>query len=217
MGAEFLCAVVSGKNVLKMPSLSKKIAFFDVDGTITRQDSFLDFIQYYKGKKKFYIGWLLLSPWLVLYKLKLISNWKAKERVLTYFFKGESLEVFQQKGDTYALQRFPQIIRSTALRAMQQHLQDQTEVYCVSASAENWLQAWCHKNGMGLIGTRLEVLDGRLTGKIAGLNCYGPEKVVRIREELSVEEYDEVYVYGDSPGDREMLALAHHPHYRFFS
>ena len=195
----------------------KKIAFFDVDGTITRRDSFLDFIQFYKGKKKFYIGWLLLSPWLVLYKLKLIPNWKAKERVLTYFFKGESLEVFQQKGDTYALQRFPQIIRPSALQAMQQHLQDQTEVYCVSASAENWLQAWCHKNGMGLIGTRLEVLDGRLTGKIAGLNCYGPEKVVRIREELSVEEYDEVYVYGDSPGDREMLELAHHPHYRFFS
>ncbi len=49
---------------------------------------------------------------------------------------------------------------------------------------------------------------GRLTGRFSSRNCYGQEKVNRL---LRVEPHRETYrliAYGDSRGDREMLAFA---------
>ena len=59
-----------------------------------------------------------------------------------------------------------------------------------------------------MLATRLEVDEaGLLTGRLAGANCRGPEKVARLRawrgDTLVV-----AYAYGDSAGDREMLAVA---------
>ena len=59
----------------------EKVAAFDFDGTLTTKDTLLDFLTFCFGFKKLFIGFLLLSPALLLYKLKLTSNEKAKERV----------------------------------------------------------------------------------------------------------------------------------------
>jgi phosphoserine phosphatase len=69
---------------------------------------------------------------------------------------------------------------------------------------------------LGIIATRLEIVDNRLTGKLASPNCYGPQKVERIRAALDLSRYGRIFAYGDSRGDREMLALADEKHYRFF-
>jgi len=69
---------------------------------------------------------------------------------------------------------------------------------------------------MEIISTRLETKDGLLTGNFATPNCYGPEKVRRIREVVDLSAYQTVYAYGDSRGDREMLEIAHEKGYRVF-
>ena len=51
-----------------------KIAFFDFDGTITKEDSTIKFIRYLVGDIKFFIGVILLLPVITLYKVKIISN-----------------------------------------------------------------------------------------------------------------------------------------------
>jgi HAD superfamily phosphoserine phosphatase-like hydrolase len=89
-------------------------------------------------------------------------------------------------------------------------------VYLVSASAENWLAAWCQQLNIQLIATQLEINNGLVTGKILGHNCYGPEKVNRINAKIILHDYQQIHCYGDSSGDREMLALAHFPNYRLF-
>ena len=192
------------------------LVLFDFDGTVTRKDSLFDFITFYRGPVAFYRGMIWLSPMLVLFKLGIIPNWKAKERVLAHFFAQEPLETFQQQCDTYARQRLPRIIKESALQKIRAFQRQGADVYLVSASAENWLKAWCESHGIHLIATRLEIQENRLTGKIAGSNCHGPEKVARIQDEIDLSQYDEIYGYGDSPGDRDMLALTHFPHYRVF-
>ena len=199
------------------PGNPSTLALFDFDGTVTRRDSLLDFIKFYRGTLSFYVGIVRLLPVLVLFKAKVIANWKAKEYVLSYFFAQEPLAVFQQKCEVYAQQRLPRIIKESALRKIREFQRQGADVYLVSASAENWLQGWCHSLGIGLIATRLETQEGKLTGKIAGNNCHGPEKVVRIQCEIDLSQYQQIYGYGDSRGDRAMLALAHFPHYRFFN
>jgi phosphatidylglycerophosphatase C len=65
--------------------------------------------------------------------------------------------------------------------------------------------------------SRLEITPtGHATGRLAGLNCWGPEKVRRLIEYAGPKENYLLYAYGDSRGDREMLNLADNPFYREF-
>ena len=62
--------------------------------------------------------------------------------------------------------------------------------------------------------TRLEQdPDGRLTGRLRGANCRGPEKARRVEEWLEQAELEdaELWAYGDSASDDELLAAADHP------
>ncbi len=59
-----------------------------------------------------------------------------------------------------------------------------------------------------LIGTRLVYdAEGRVAGALDGPNCRGAEKVRRLREALG-REVRLVAAYGDTEGDRELLAAA---------
>jgi len=84
------------------------------------------------------------------------------------------------------------------------------------ASLECYLKAWCSKNDIDLISTMLEVKKNRITGKLAGKNCYGNEKLNRIKEKYNLSEYNSIYVYGDSKGDKQMLDIADKKYFRAF-
>lgn len=192
------------------------IAFFDFDGTITTKDTFLEFIRFSKGNQRFYTGLLLNLPYLIAFKIKLIPNQKAKEKVLQFFFKDAPVADFQEQCALFARKILPKLIRPKAIEEIKKLQQEGTVVVVVSASAENWIQSWVHDFGVELIASRLEVIDGRLTGRLIGINCRGKEKVRRILEKYTVSDYAEVYAYGDSKGDEEMLKLAKYAFYKPF-
>ena len=58
--------------------MTKKVYAFDFDGTLTTKDTLLAFIRYAKGTGKTILGALLFSPILILMRLHLYPNWKAK-------------------------------------------------------------------------------------------------------------------------------------------
>jgi phosphatidylglycerophosphatase C len=186
----------------------KKIAFFDFDGTITTTDTLFEFIKYQKGKTRFYIGFLVNVPVMAALKLKLVPNQFTKEKVLQYFFKGMQLSDFQQSCDLFIADRLPAIVRDGAIVEIKKLQASGFEVAIVSASAENWIKRWSDKMGVQLIATKLETAGDKLTGKIAGINCNGNEKAVRIKSAYDLSQYDEIYCYGDTSGDEAMLALA---------
>lgn len=194
----------------------KPIAFFDFDGTITTKDSFLEFIKFYRGTKRFYFGFLLYSPFLIAFKLKLIPNYTAKQKILAHYFSGEDITRFQSQCDAFAGELLPKFFRPKALIEIERLKKAGVRVIIVSASAENWIKAWADKQNLELLGTRLEVKDNKITGRIEGKNCYGEEKVCRIKEGIDLDSYDDIYAYGDSSGDKQMLALARHGFYKPF-
>ena len=55
---------------------------------------------------------------------------------------------------------------------------------------------------------------GRVSGRLAGKNCYGLEKTRRLLDSLGDRSGYILYAYGDSRGDRELLASADHAFYR---
>jgi phosphatidylglycerophosphatase C len=196
--------------------LTKRIAFFDFDGTITTHDTLLEIIKYCKGNTRFYLGFCLNAPFLLAYKAGIISNQLAKEKVLRYFFGKMPLNAFQQACDAFALSHLPQLIRPKALQEITQLKTAGAQVVIVTASAAQWLQQWCQQKDVQLIATRLEVKNELLTGKIEGVNCHGQEKVRRIRENFDLSQYGEVYCYGDTKGDKPMLELATFRFYKPF-
>jgi len=196
--------------------VSRPIAFFDFDGTITTRDTLLEIIKYRHGKVKFYLGFLLHSPWLVLMKLGVISNQTAKEKVLKLFFGNMTTEQFGVSCEQFAADMIPRLVRPKALKEINKLKQAGADVVIVSASPENWLQPWCATLNLSLMATRLEVVNGKITGKIKGHNCHGEEKVKRIKEVYDLANYNDVYCYGDTSGDKPMLALANHPFYQPF-
>ncbi|MDP9081178.1 MAG: haloacid dehalogenase-like hydrolase [Bacteroidota bacterium] len=184
-----------------------KIAFFDFDGTITTKDTLLEVIKYQKGKAGFYTGFLLNAPFMVALKLKLISNQAAKERMLTYFFKGTDLKSFQQSCDSFIDNALSSMIRPAALEEIERLKAEGFEIVVVSASPENWIRKWSNANGLGLIATKLQSVNNVLTGCIDGVNNNSDEKAVRIKAEYDLSKYSEINCYGDSSGDHAMLVL----------
>lgn len=197
--------------------MKKNIAFFDFDGTITTKDTLLEFIRFSKGKFYFYVGFCLNLHYLIAYKLKIISNQSAKEKVLRFFFHNTPVEKFEECCNHFSNQILPSLIRPKALEEIKQLKEKNVLVVVVSASPENWIEHWASKNNLQLIASRLEILDGRITGKILGKNCHGNEKVSRIKKVFNLSEYNVIAAYGDSPGDKPMLEIATHAHYRPFS
>lgn len=196
--------------------VKKRLVLFDFDGTITTKDTFLEFIRFYRGTPRFLAGFAAATPWLVLMKLNFYENYKAKQRVLKWFFSGEDAQAFDAKCRDFTEKIVPALIRPGALTEIAKHKRENATVVVISASAENWVRPWCEKNGLGCLATRLDVVDGKITGKLSGFNCYGPEKEKRIRECYNLSEFDEIFAYGDSRGDLEMLALAQKQHYKPF-
>lgn len=194
----------------------KAIAFFDFDGTITRKDTMLEFIRFTKGNLAYLAGMLMNSPWLIGLKTGLIPAAKAKEKLLTYFFKGTPLNKFNEMCRDFSNKKLQSFIRIDASNAIAQHKERGDLVVVVSASAENWIRYWCESEGLEYVGTRLCIENGNITGTLEGNNCNGAEKVSRIMYKYDPADYNEIYCYGDSKGDREMLKLATHPYYRHF-
>jgi phosphatidylglycerophosphatase C len=196
--------------------MKKKLVLFDFDGTITTKDTLLEFIIFYHGRRTFLTGLLVLSPILILHLLKVIKNWKAKQIFLAWYLKGETIDRFNEQCKQFAEKKIPVLIRPGALLAIEQYKREGHTVAVVSASAENWVKPWCDLHGLICIATKLEVRNNKLTGNLSGKNCYGPEKCTRINEIFNLADYEAVIAYGDTSGDKEMLALAHQKFYKPF-
>lgn len=188
--------------------MKKVLALFDLDGTITRRDTLFDFILRTTGPLRFVAGFGYLVPDFIRYVTGTIHNSALKERVLIRFFSGWSLPDFERAGRRYSRIHLPRLVRPRALERIRWHRGCGHRVVVVSASIRNWLEDWCRENDLELIATEMEISGDRLTGRFNGINCYGPEKVRRIRQVIRLDEYDRIYGYGDSGGDLPMLDLA---------
>jgi len=197
--------------------MKKKLALFDFDGTISNKDSFIEFLIFSQGYFRLCVKLLPLTPVIIQYLFKLITNETAKEKALRQLFKGWDEKRWQQEGKCFTEQRLPRIIRPGALEKLQWHKDQGHDVYVVTASVNYWLEAWCTRYGAQLISTRLEMIDGKFTGNFLTRNCYRAQKVERIKAVIDLSQYDYIYAYGDSLGDTEMLAIANEAHYRYFA
>lgn len=200
--------------------MKKKIYCFDFDGTLTTSDTLLEFIKYAKGTSRFLMVFLKYSPLLVLMKLHLYPNWKAKQQIFAHLFASMRIEKFDALCRGFA-EESQHLLRPKGITLMHEALVAGAQVFIVSASIDNWVRPFFdirNLKGVQVLGTQIEVEDGKLTGRFKSNNCYGKEKVHRITEALKSFERSEyeIEAFGDSRGDKEMLAFADKGHFKPF-
>lgn len=200
--------------------MKKKIYCFDFDGTLTTSDTLLEFIKYAKGRGRFLMVFLMYSPLLVMMKLHMYPNWKAKQQIFAHLFAGMRIEKFDALCRGFA-EESQHLLRPKGITLMHEALVAGAQVFIVSASIDNWVRPFFdirNLKGVQVLGTQIEVEDGKLTGRFKSNNCYGKEKVHRIAEVLKSFERSEyeIEAFGDSRGDKEMLAFADKGHFKPF-
>lgn len=200
--------------------MKKKLYCFDFDGTLTTCDTLLEFIKYAKGRGRFLMVFLMYSPLLVMMKLHLYPNWKAKQQIFAHLFAGMRIEKFDALCRGFA-EESQHLLRPKGITLMHEALVAGAQVFIVSASIDNWVRPFFdirNLKDVQVLGTQIEVEDGKLTGRFKSNNCYGKEKVHRIAEVLKSFERSEyeIEAFGDSRGDKEMLAFADKGHFKPF-
>jgi len=198
-------------------SMIKKLAVFDFDGTITKKDSFIRFIIFSNGRFKFYCGFLLFSPLILAMKCRIYPNWKLKQQIFSFYFKGIAFSHFSNTCTEFR-NEIQKIVRSKAVNAIINYQKNGFEVVIISASIDYWILPWAELYGIKtVIGTRIQIdSKGILTGEFLSKNCYGQEKINRL-----IDTYPEVnefftIAFGDSIGDRQLLSFVDEGYYNKF-
>jgi HAD superfamily hydrolase (TIGR01490 family) len=193
------------------------IAAFDFDGTLTTRDSLFRFICWRRRRAEVVSDLVRTLPLLALYSARLVGNERHKMALFARAFKDMPADAFERRARDFARSEIPPMIRAEAMERVRLHQQRGDRVVLVSASPTDWIVPWAASEGIAdVIGNPAEVSDGMVTGRLAGVNCYGPEKVRRLLALNPQRESYTLFAYGDGRGDRELLAAADHPYYRCF-
>lgn len=193
--------------------MKKTLAIFDFDKTITTKDSFDDFLIYRFGYVKFLLSKILNIHHLLLYALGLETNRTIKEKIVSFFYKNKSYDLFLKDCKDYGKNRLPMIISHNCIEILNKHLEDKHEVIILTASFKEWIQDYCDNIGVSkIISSKLEVKDRKITGRlVSGMCCFGKNKKnMLLKEYPNLSEYV-TYGYGDSKSDRYFLNIVNEP------
>jgi phosphatidylglycerophosphatase C len=190
----------------------RTVAAFDFDGTLTRHDTLIPFLNRLVGWPRISAALARDTGRLALFATGRGNRDAAKERLLVRLLEGWPITDVVRVGERYGAAVAEHGIRPRMRQQLQWHRDNRHEIVIVSASLDVYLEPAARALGAdGLLCTRLEVdEDGLCTGRMLGGNCRGPAKAERLREYLGDADVT-LWAYGNSRADEPMLALAQFP------
>jgi HAD superfamily hydrolase (TIGR01490 family) len=191
------------------------LALFDFDGTITFGDTWTPFMRMAVRPSRLLAGRIALALPYIAHKSGIVGVGRLREMAARIGFSGEKASEVRDLGRQYASQTLSRMVRPEASERLEWHVGRGDEIVVVSASLDVYLGPWCSERGLSYICTTLEERDGKLTGRCVNGDCDEDEKVRRIRARHRLTQYDAIYAYGDTPGDRPMLRIASKKFYRW--
>jgi phosphatidylglycerophosphatase C len=181
------------------------IAAFDFDGTLTRRDCMVPFLRRVAGS-----GALLRAIAAESGAMARRDRDGLKAGVVRRLLAGRSLADVTDHGARFATDIVSRRLRPDTVAILRRHQGAGDRTVLVSASLRPYLDPVAATLGIDhVICTEIEAHDGVLTGELVDGNCRGPAKASRLQAWLG-DDALELWAYGDSSGDDELLALAAH-------
>ncbi|MHA3105406.1 HAD family hydrolase [Acinetobacter sp. ANC 3791] len=188
----------------------KTLALFDFDGTLCLSDSFTQFIFYTLSKRHIIRQGIKILPWIQGYYLNLYPAHAMRTKLYNQMFSQQNLQEIESLASEYSRELLDHL-NPVILAQLKQHQDLGHEVAIVSASLDLYLQPIAQYLNVRLICTETEKQQNILTGQYASPDCSGEQKKLRILDSYNLENYDQIYAYGNSHEDKQMLSLAHYP------
>ncbi|MEM9513490.1 MAG: HAD-IB family hydrolase [Actinomycetota bacterium] len=192
---------------------STRVAAFDVDGTLTTRDCVVPFLRRVAGLPTMF--WRLTLAGRATIPAAVRRDRDAlKAEATRAAFTGRAVAPVEAIASDFAANVAAGWLRGDTLAELRRHQADHATTVLVSASYAVYLRPLAAALEVDdVLATELAIgSDGRFTGQLVGANCRGPEKVRRLHEWLDQHHLGRSAVhltaYGDSVGDREMLADA---------
>ena len=192
------------------------LSVFDFDGTLTKHDSFVPFLKFAFGRREFNRRVLMLAIPSIRFLARRLTRDELKARLVSTFLTGVDADWVSEQAETFCEVFWLQLMRPSGLTSVANEIEAGSEVTLCSASPALVLRPFAKRLGIKLIGTELEVVDGRLTGQIAGNNCRCENKVLRLEAVYGPLSQYRLKAWGDTRGDHELLAAAQEANWRNF-
>lgn len=198
-------------------SRPRGVAAFDFDGTLTPSDTLVPFLARCYGRRRLFQAAAKVGPpWRV--EAEVHRRDHAKAELLRLLTAGDDGERVAALGRSYAVE-LERILVPEMRERVEAHRHAGHELVAVSASLVAYLDPLLGER-LGfdeVIAVELEVDDaGRLTGEMMHPNVRGLQKAIRLKEWLAATgdaddtAVPEIWAYGNSSGDAELLAMADH-------
>ncbi len=192
------------------------VAAFDFDGTLTTRDCVVPFLELLAGRARL-IGGIMTHPIAAASAAVYRDRDRFKALGVRAGIAGCEDSVVASVGVTFAERIRRSWLRGDTLQRLEWHQREGHQVVLVSASLGPYLHPLGAMLGVdAVLCTELQIgTDLRYTGELDGRNCRGPEKVRRLRAWLVEHDLEraELWAYGDSTGDRELLASADYAYF----
>lgn len=195
----------------------EKLAIFDVDFTITKRETLLEFYLFMVKKHPiliFHAPMALISSFLFL-----IGFMKAKtsKQIFLEFINGITDEKMDSIVDEFYKNRLSKILYKDAINEIKKLKSLGYKIYLISASPEFYLNTLYNiKEVDKIIGSVFLKKNGKYSNKMNGNNCKGNEKVIRLKKYLKSEnievDFKNSYMFSDSLSDLPLLRLVGNPY-----
>jgi len=206
-----------------MKNSKVKIALFDFDGTLVSSHLWSGLLKYYFKRKeklfsifRFLISNFSLTPF---WKMGLISTKKYYQgwgEGMAPLMKGVNMErakeIFNWLTDAHLL---PSLKKDT-LERLKKHQGDGYLIVLTSGSFQDLIKVFSSRLDVDfVIGTELEVVKNKFSGKIIPPLCFAQGKAEKVKQFLAENnlaiDFKESFAYSDSIFDLPMLELVGNP------
>lgn len=196
------------------------VAAFDLDGTLTQGGSVVHWLSAVASRSVVRTSIARHGPALIAGAIRSgHAADTAKESLFCSVLEGRDLADVAAVSEQFAEEHLRATVRPEIAARLGAHLDAGHVVVLVSASPSLYVTRIAVSMGAhGCAATELELdADGKLTGRYAGRNCRGTEKLRKVRallEELGAADTGEhrpLYAYGNSRGDLRLMSAADRP------
>jgi HAD superfamily hydrolase (TIGR01490 family) len=190
------------------------IAFFDIDDTILNINSTKILVQTARKKRMMStLNYLRAVYQVILYRYKLKDPLKIIHK-MGRWMTGVHVEEFNKMVEEINKKIIIGAIRPEIIEEIRIHKENKAEVAILSSAVSSICHPLADFLGIDhVLCSELETVEGRFTGKPIGKFCFGKEKLVRLKEYCTVNNYpiNETYYYADSIDDLPVLTEVGHP------